>query len=35
MHHEYCGFVQNLVEEYHPDIVILAPTERVMFCWAG
>jgi hypothetical protein len=35
MHHEYCGFVQNLVEGYHPDIVILAPTERVMFCWAG
>jgi hypothetical protein len=35
MHHEYCGFAQNLVENYHPDIVILAPTERVMFCWAG
>lgn len=32
MHHEQCGFVQRLVESYEPDVVILAPTERRMFC---
>jgi hypothetical protein len=35
IHHEFCGFVPSVVEAYHPDIVILAPTERVMFCWQG
>ncbi len=32
MHHEQCGFMQSVVEFYAPDIVILAPTERQMFC---
>jgi alginate O-acetyltransferase complex protein AlgJ len=33
MHHELCGFVPSVLAAQHPDIVILAPTERVMFCW--
>ena len=32
IHHEQCGFVVALVEAYDPQIVILAPTERQMFC---
>ena len=32
MHHEQCGFMLSVVESYAPDIVILAPTERQMFC---
>ena len=32
MHHEQCGFMLNILESYAPDIVILAPTERQMFC---
>lgn len=32
MHHEQCGFVPSVVENQAPDIVILAPTERQMFC---
>ena len=32
MHHEQCGFKQSVVEAAKPDIVILAPTERQMFC---
>jgi hypothetical protein len=35
MHHEHCGFMPEVVDTYHPDIVILAPTERLMFCWNG
>lgn len=35
MHHEFCGFVPGVVEAFDPHIVILAPTERVMFCWQG
>jgi hypothetical protein len=32
IHHEQCGFFLDVVERYNPDIVILAPTERLMFC---
>jgi alginate O-acetyltransferase complex protein AlgJ len=32
MHHEQCGFALSVVETYAPEIVILAPTERQMFC---
>ena len=32
MHHEQCGFMLSVVESYAPDIVVLAPTERQMFC---
>jgi hypothetical protein len=32
MHHEQCGFKQSAVDAAKPDIVILAPTERQMFC---
>lgn len=33
MHHELCNFNINVVERYSPDIVILAPAERQMFCF--
>lgn len=33
IHHEMCGFHPDVVEAQKPDIVILAPTERFMFCW--
>ena len=33
MHHELCGFAVSVVERYKPDIVILAPAERQMFCF--
>jgi alginate O-acetyltransferase complex protein AlgJ len=33
MHHEMCGFAISVVESYEPDIVILAPVERQMFCF--
>ena len=32
MHHEQCGFKHSVIEAAKPDIVILAPTERQMFC---
>jgi hypothetical protein len=32
MHHEQCGFKESVVETEKPDIVILAPVERQMFC---
>lgn len=32
MHHEQCGFMTSVVESFSPEIVILAPTERQMFC---
>jgi hypothetical protein len=32
MHHEQCGFKQSAIDAAKPDIVILAPTERQMFC---
>ena len=32
MHHEQCGFKDSVVAAAKPDIVILAPTERQMFC---
>jgi hypothetical protein len=32
IHHEQCGFAVRVVEALHPDVVILAPTERQMFC---
>jgi hypothetical protein len=33
MHHELCGFAVSVVERYRPDVVILAPAERQMFCF--
>jgi hypothetical protein len=33
MHHELCGVAIGVVEAYRPDIVILAPAERQMFCF--
>jgi hypothetical protein len=33
IHHELCGFAASVVESHAPDIVILAPAERQMFCF--
>ena len=33
IHHELCGFAISVVEREKPDIVILAPAERQMFCF--
>jgi hypothetical protein len=33
MHHEQCGFKQSAIDAAKPEIVILAPTERQMFCY--
>jgi alginate O-acetyltransferase complex protein AlgJ len=33
MHHELCGFAVSVVEREAPDIVVLAPAERQMFCF--
>jgi alginate O-acetyltransferase complex protein AlgJ len=33
VHHELCGFIPTVVDALKPNIVILAPTERFMFCW--
>jgi alginate O-acetyltransferase complex protein AlgJ len=33
IHHELCGFVPEVADTFTPDVVILAPTERFMFCW--
>jgi len=33
MHHELCSFAVSVVEREAPDIVILAPAERRMFCF--
>ena len=35
IHHEQCGFKPSVVESYAPDIVVLAPVERQMFCFGG
>jgi len=35
MHHELCGFAVSVAESYKPDVVILAPAERQMFCAGG
>ncbi|MEA2876315.1 MAG: alginate O-acetyltransferase complex protein AlgJ [Hyphomicrobiales bacterium] len=35
MHHELCGFKWSVLDEYAPQLVILAPTERQMFCAGG
>jgi alginate O-acetyltransferase complex protein AlgJ len=32
MHHEECGFFFSVVERFKPNVVILAPVERQMFC---
>jgi alginate O-acetyltransferase complex protein AlgJ len=32
MHHEQCAFKQSVVDAAKPNIVILAPVERQMFC---
>jgi len=33
IHHELCDFTPAVVAAQQPDIVILAMTERLMFCW--
>ncbi|MBI3702642.1 MAG: hypothetical protein HY244_02025 [Rhizobiales bacterium] len=33
IHHEMCDFIPEVVTAQAPDIVILVPTERFMFCW--
>lgn len=33
IHHELCGFALDVVAREAPDIVILAPAERQMFCF--
>jgi hypothetical protein len=33
MHHELCGFAMSVVEREAPDVVLLAPAERQMFCF--
>jgi alginate O-acetyltransferase complex protein AlgJ len=33
MHHELCGFLPSVLAAQHPHVVVLAPTERFMFCW--
>jgi hypothetical protein len=33
VHHELCGFAFSVIEKNAPDIVILAPAERQMFCF--
>jgi alginate O-acetyltransferase complex protein AlgJ len=35
MHHEQCGFVVSVVESFKPEIVVLAPVERQMFCFGA
>lgn len=30
--HDHCSFAPDMIERYRPDIVILAPAERFMFC---
>jgi alginate O-acetyltransferase complex protein AlgJ len=32
IHHEGCHFARDIFDRYRPDVVILAPTERLMFC---
>jgi hypothetical protein len=32
LHHEQCGFKPGVVAQFHPDLVVLAPTERMAFC---
>jgi len=33
MHHEQCGVKESAIDAEKPEIVILAPTERQMFCY--
>ena len=35
IHHEQCGFKPSVIERYAPDLVVLAPVERQMFCRGG
>ena len=32
MHHELCGFQLSVIDEHAPQLVVLAPAERQMFC---
>jgi hypothetical protein len=32
IHHENCRFARDIFDRFKPDVVILAPTERLMFC---
>jgi alginate O-acetyltransferase complex protein AlgJ len=35
MHHELCGFKLSVLDKFGPELVILAPAERQMFCAGG
>ena len=35
MHHELCGFRLSVIDEHAPQLVVLAPAERQMFCAGG
>lgn len=35
MHHELCGFRLSVLDEHAPQLVVLAPAERQMFCASG
>jgi hypothetical protein len=35
MHHELCGFKLSVLDKFGPQLVILAPAERQMFCAGG
>lgn len=35
MHFEQCGFDWSVIERYKPDLLILAPTERLALCAPG
>jgi alginate O-acetyltransferase complex protein AlgJ len=32
IHHEQCRFARDVFDRYRPDVVIFAPSERLMFC---
>jgi alginate O-acetyltransferase complex protein AlgJ len=32
IHHEQCRFARDIFDRYQPDVVILTPSERLMFC---
>lgn len=35
MHHELCGFQLSVIDAHAPQLVVLAPAERQMFCVGG
>jgi hypothetical protein len=32
IHHEHCRFARDIFDRFKPDVVMLVPTERLMFC---